>query len=78
LYNSIKRIFMENNNKQNSEPDAQNVQEANKGYNPGDRDFQRTEEDIDDVSKSEKEELEKRKQRTHEGSTQPDKDNIGG
>ena len=48
-----------------------------KGYNPADRDFQRTEEDIDDVSKSEKEELEKQKQRIHEGSTKPDKNKIG-
>jgi hypothetical protein len=46
--------------------------------NPKNRDFQRTEEDIDDVLKSEKEELEKRKKRTHEGSSKPDKDHIGG
>ena len=65
---------MEDNNKQNSQPKAQG---ANKGYDPTDRDFQRTEEDIDDVSKSEKEELEKRKQRTHEASTKPDKNHIG-
>ena len=68
---------MENNNKKNSEPNAQNVQKAGSGYNPGNRDFQRTEEDIDDVSESEKEELEKRKQRTHEASTKPDKNHIG-
>ena len=65
---------MEDNNKQNSQPKAQG---ANKGYDPTDRDFQRTEGDIDDVSKSEKEELEKRKQRTHEASTKPDKNHIG-
>jgi len=47
-----------------------------KDYNPADRDFQRTEDEIDDVSKSEKEELEKRKQRIHEGSTKPDKNHI--
>ena len=68
---------MENNNKKNSEPNAENVQKAETGYDPRNRDFQRTEEDIDDVSKSEKEELEKRKQRTHDASTKPDKDHIG-
>ena len=47
-----------------------------KDYNPADRDFQRTEDEIDDVSKSEKEELEKRKQRIHEGSTKPDKNKV--
>ncbi|HEX5154323.1 MAG TPA: hypothetical protein VFW07_22905 [Parafilimonas sp.] len=52
-------------------------QDPMKDYNPGDRDFQRTEEDIDNVSKSEKEELERRKQRIHEGSTKPDKNHIG-
>jgi len=68
--------FMENNNKKNSEPTPENIQE-NANYNPANRDFQRTEEETDDVSKSEKEELEKRKQRTHEASTKPDKDHIG-
>ena len=68
---------MENKDNKNSEPNPQNVQKASAGYNPGNRDFQRTEEDIDDVSKSEKEELEKRKQRTHEASTKPDKDHVG-
>ena len=65
---------MEDNKKQNSQPKTQN---ANKDYDPTNRDFQRTEEDIDDVSKSEKEELERRKQRTHEASTKPDKNHIG-
>ena len=46
-------------------------------FNPANRDFQRTEEDIDDVSKSEKEELEKRKERIHEASTTPNKNRIG-
>lgn len=68
---------MENSNKKNSEPNAQNVKKESAGYNPTNRDFQRTEEDIDDVSKSEKEELEKRKQRTHEASTKPDKNHVG-
>jgi hypothetical protein len=31
--------------------------DAMKGYNPKDRDFQRTEEEVDDVSKSEKQTL---------------------
>ena len=67
---------MQDNNKQNSEPTPENVQE-NADYNPGNRDFQRTEEDLDNVSKSEKEVLEKRKQRTHDASTKPDKNHIG-
>ena len=45
-------------------------------YNPKDRDFQRTEDDIDDVSKSEKEELEKRKERLEKGSTTPNKNRM--
>jgi hypothetical protein len=36
--------------------------DAMKGYNPKDRDFQRTEEDLDDVSKSEKETLKEEKE----------------
>ncbi|MBV9960801.1 MAG: hypothetical protein JO072_01025 [Parafilimonas sp.] len=67
---------MENDKKQNSEPTSENVN-ANANYNPANRDFQRTEEDIDNVSNSEKEELELRKQRTHEASTTPDKNHIG-
>jgi hypothetical protein len=63
---------MENNNNKKNED-----QNPIKNYDPSDRDFERTEEDIDDVSKSEKEELERRKQRIHEGSTKPDKNNIG-
>jgi hypothetical protein len=68
---------MEDNKKKNSEPTAENINAASKNSNPANRDFQRTEEDIDDVSKSEKEELEKRKQRTHEASSTPDKNHIG-
>ena len=68
---------MENKkNKSKSEPTAKNIK-ANTGYNPTDRDFQRTEEDIDDVSKSEKEALEERKKRTHVASSKPDKNHIG-
>lgn len=67
---------MEDNNKSNSEPTPENVQE-NANYNPANRDFQRTEEDVDNVSKSEKEEMGKRKQRTHDASSTPDKNHIG-
>ena len=45
-------------------------------YNPTNRDFQRTEEDIDAVSKSEKENEDANK-RTEEGNTKPNKNNIG-
>ena len=62
---------MENKN------NSQQKDNSNADFNPTNRDFQRTEEDIDNISKSEKEELEKRKQRTHEASTTPDKDHIG-
>ena len=43
------------------------------GYNPANRDFQRTEDDLDNVSKSEKDELERRKKRTAKASTKPNK-----
>ena len=66
---------MKKNNRQNNKP---KMQDAVKNYDPTNRDFQRTEADIDNISKSEKEELEKRKKRTHEGSSKPDKDHIGG
>jgi len=58
---------------------AKKTQKENplKDYDPKNRDFQRTEEDIDDISRSEKEELEKRKQRIHKASTTPDKNHIG-
>ncbi len=49
--------------------------DAMKGYNPADRDFQRTEEDVDNVSGSEKEALEKKRKR--EDKT-PRKDNNNG
>jgi len=63
---------MENNQKNDPKEEPINTS------NPKNRDFQRTEEDIDDVSKSEKEELEKRKERVHQGSTKPDKDHVSG
>jgi len=65
---------MKKNNRQNNQP---KMQDAVKNYDPTNRDFQRTEADIDNISKSEKEELEKRKQRTHEASTTPDRNHIG-
>ena len=40
--------------------------EAMKGYNPKDRDFQRTEQDLDNISKSEKEALEEKKNNEEE------------
>ena len=43
-----------------------------KGYNPTGRDFEFTEEDIDDVNKSELEEME-RKRRTEQQNTTPNK-----
>ena len=48
-------------------------QNENSNYNPANRDFQRTEDDPDDVSKSEKEELKKRKERTAKASTKPNR-----
>ena len=66
---------MDNAQNKKNEP---NEQAMNSEYNPKNRDFQRTEGDIDDISKSEKEELEKRKKRTHDGSSKPDKNHIGG
>jgi hypothetical protein len=62
--------------KKNSKPTAENI-EANANYNPANINFQRTEKDIDEISGSEKKELEKRKQRTHDASTKPDKEHIG-
>ena len=45
----------------NNSDEKNEDQNPMKDYNPADRDFQRTEDEIDDVSKSEKEELERRK-----------------
>jgi hypothetical protein len=53
--------------KSRKDPDA--------NYNPTARDFQRTEEETDAVSKSEKEHKEANK-RTEEGNTKPDKNKI--
>jgi len=46
-------------------------QAPNANYNPANRDFQRTEDDLDNVSKSDKDELERRKERTAKASTKP-------
>jgi len=50
-------------------------QNTDANYNPTDRDFQRTEEETDAVSKSEKEH-ENANKRTEEGDTKPDKNKI--
>ena len=66
---------MENNNKKtNSEPTPENT---NADFNPTARDFQRTEEDIDSVSESEREHVEENK-RTEQANTTPDKEHVGG
>ena len=44
-----------------------------KDYNPKDRDFQRTEEDLDNVSGSEREALNKK---TADANTKPDKEKM--
>jgi hypothetical protein len=51
------------------------VKDPDANYNPTDRDFQRTEEETDAVSKSEKEH-EAANKRTEEGNTKPDKNKI--
>ena len=61
-------------NKKIKKPEDQNPAAS---YTPTNKDFQRAEGDLDNISKSEKEELEKRKQRTHEASTKPDKNHVG-
>ena len=63
------------NNKSNSEPTPENIA-GNAKYDPKNRDFHRTEDDIDNVSESEKEELEKRKERLEKASTTPNKNRI--
>ena len=60
---------MEDKNTKINQP----TEETMKGYNPTARDFQRTEEDIDDISKSEKDEANKN---TELANTEPNKSNI--
>jgi len=64
--------FMKDTKKTDKDKATQNP-DAN--YNPTARDFQRTEEDTDAVSKSEKENANANK-RTEEGNTTPDKNKI--
>ena len=47
--------------------------DAGKGYDPTARDFQRTEPETDQISQSEKDELNRR---TEEANTKPDKDHL--
>lgn len=73
---------METDKEKNSEPTPENIRKASKGYNAKDRDFLGTANDIDDVSKSEKEAMEddalnERKKRLEEASTTPNKNRIG-
>ncbi|MGI8950742.1 MAG: hypothetical protein ACR2FN_04055 [Chitinophagaceae bacterium] len=57
------------NNKKNSEPKGENI----KGdYNPTNRDFQRTEEETDSISNSEKE----NNKNTDKANTKPTKNKI--
>jgi len=67
--------------KDTEKKDKQKSENPMKGYNPTARDFQRTEEDIDSVSESEKEELEVKEhqeanKRTEEGNTTPNKNKM--
>lgn len=57
--------------KKNDNPPA----DSDADYNPTAREFQRTEEDIDAVSKSEKDNTDENK-RTEKGNTTPDKNKI--
>lgn len=67
---------MKNTNIKNSEPTKENIKKASEGYNAADRDFQRTQKDIDDVSRSEENALEEKKQRLKDASTTPDKNRV--
>jgi len=67
--------------KDTEKKDKQKSENPMKGYNPTARDFQRTEEDIDSVSQSEKEELdatdgEDTNKRTEKGNTTPNKNRM--
>ena len=61
--------IMEDKNTKINQP----TQDAMKGYDPTDRDFQRTEEETDNIDKSE---LEADKERTKKANTEPNKSNI--
>jgi hypothetical protein len=67
--------------KDNEKKDKQKSENPMKGYKPTARDFQHTEEDIDSVSQSEKEELEAKdredaNKRTKRGNTTPNKNRM--
>lgn len=63
----------ENKNKS----DQQTNKNPDANVNPTARDFQRTENDIDSVSESEREQLNK-EERTELANTKPDKEHVGG
>jgi hypothetical protein len=67
FFSTTKQIMEEK--KKNGDPKKENLQAD---YNPTDRDIQRTDEDIDSISVSEKEDNE----RTERGNTKPDKDKV--
>jgi len=67
--------------KDTEKKDKQKSENPMKGYNPTARDFQRTEEDTDSVSQSEKEELEEKdredaNKRSEQGNTTPNKNRM--
>ena len=64
---------MKNAKNKNSKPGSQ---VPNGNYNPANGDFQRREDDLDNVSKSEKDELKRRKDRTAKASTKPNKQRM--
>ncbi len=64
----------EKDKNKSSEPTQENT---NADFNPTARDFQKTEEDIDSVSESEKEHIDANK-RTEQANTTPDKEHVGG
>ena len=64
--------------KDSKKKDKQKSENPMKGYNPTARDFERTEEDLDSVSQSEKEYIESKEheeanKRTEKGNTTPNK-----
>jgi hypothetical protein len=54
-------LFLESKNAMKNDKNRKPTDEGLKGYNPADRDFQRTEEETDRVSKSEKDEQKREK-----------------
>jgi hypothetical protein len=70
---NLKFRFMKDTTKKQKKQKKQ--EDTNADYNPTARDFQRTEEDIDAVSKSEKD-FEDENKRTEKGNTKPNKKKI--